>query len=368
MQAAAQIHPCLWLGAEDNRWPAASAEIKYDASLWAGTILIPTGGTGGRVRWAVHTWCTLAAAARSLDTFLGDGPFTHVCTLPPWHVSGLMPTVRAIETGGKLQLDDWKILEAGTPPGISSADAVISIVPTQLRRLLSQPAVVDWLRGTRAILLGGAKADDDLLDAAHTQRLPICLAYGMTETAAVVAAQTPADFLAGEPPRVTPLPHANLWIGDDTGAPLLVGEPGRVWIEAESLFAGYFPNHRAPGPWATEDSGVLDAQGRLKILGRLDRVIVTGGEKVNPAEIERRIREGGLVKDVLVVGVPDAEWGERVTAIYTGAPRAEAELRAAIESLVAPYARPKSWIKVEYLPGKNKKIIHHDEREEHERI
>jgi O-succinylbenzoic acid--CoA ligase len=346
-QAVLQMRPGLWLGDDSARWPKMTPGCSYDPAAWSGAILIPTGGTGGGVRWAIHTWETLTAAARALAVFLDAEGCTHVSTLPPWHVSGLMPAVRALATGGKLWLEDWKILEAGNPPKISPERAIISLVPTQLRRLLERPAVVEWLRATRAILIGGAEASPDLLARARELRLPIALAYGMTETAAVVAAQTPSDFLAGEPPRVTALPHAKLWVGDDAAQPAEIEKSGRVWIEAESLFAGYFPKRRLPGPFGTEDNGARDEQGRLRLLGRLDRVIITGGEKVDPRVVEAALKETGLVESARVIGLPDADWGERVAAFYVGPPRTETELRAALASRLAAHAIPKTWIHLE---------------------
>ena len=348
-QAAEQLRPGRWFG-PNAPWPDVYPQIHYDPAAWRGAILIPTGGSGGRVRWAIHDWGTLAAAARAFETFLGNGPFTHVSTLPPWHVSGLMPAVRALETGGQLWLEAWKSLESGAPPATDPKSAVISLVPTQLLRLLEQSAVVEWLRTTRAILLGGAVPPPGLLERARVLRLPVALAYGLTETAAVVAAQSPEDFLAGEPAAVTPLSHAHLWIADETGEPRLPNTPGRVWVEAESLLLGYYPMRRAPGPFATDDDGELDLQGRLRLLGRRDRLIVTGGEKVDPRLVEEALRATGLVEEVLVAGAPDAEWGQRVAAIYTGAPRSPAELRAAIEGHLPPSAIPKTWIHAARLP------------------
>ncbi len=349
-QAAAQLRPGLWFGTKMTAWPEAKLETVFDAARWRGAILIPTGGTGGRVRWAIHSWSTLASAARALDVFLGGGPFTHVSTLPVWHVSGLMPAVRALETGGTLWLDEWKTLETGTPPATPPARAIISLVPTQLQRLLSQSAVMAWLRECRAILLGGAAAPAALLDAARSARLPVALAYGMTETAAVVAAQTPADFLAGEPPSVSTLPHARVWIADDTGEPSLPEKPGRVMLEADSLFHGYFPESRTTDSFAAEDDGVLDRQGRLQLLGRRDRVIITGGEKVNPQEVEAALRASGLVEEVLIVGEKHPAWGQQVVALFTGAPRTDQELHAALATQLAPPARPKRWLHVSHLP------------------
>jgi O-succinylbenzoic acid--CoA ligase len=258
--------------------------------------------------------------------------------------------VRALETGGRLWLGSWKALEAGTPPSTAPERAVISLVPTQLLRLLGQPPVVEWLRAARAILLGGAAPPPGLLKQARELGLPIALAYGLTETAAVVAAQLPADFLAGQPSVATPLPHAQLWVADDVRDPCLPDTPGRVWIEADSLFRGYFPTRRELGPFAADDDGQLDRQGRLRILGRRDRLIITGGEKVDPRLVEEAVRATGLVEDVLVAGAPDPEWGERVVAIYTGAPRAVADLRAALAGRVAPPFLPKTWIHAEQLP------------------
>ena len=356
VQAAAQIQTGRWLGDELARWPRMKPAQAFEAKAWAGTILIPTGGTGGRVRWAIHTWATLAAAARAQVNSLEAEGCTHVSTLPPWHIGGLMPAVRALETGGTLLIEDWKNLEAGRPPATPPERAVISLVPTQLQRLLKRPAVVAWLRNTRAILLGGAAPMPGLLERARKLRLPLALAYGMTETAAIVALQKPQDFLSGKPVWLTPLPHAKIWIGDEAARPLPVGQPGRVWIEASSLFGGYFPVRRKLEPFGAEDGGVMDAHGRLRLRGRLDAAINTGGEKIQPAAVEKQIRATGLIEDVRVIGLPDAEWGERVAAIYAGKKHPPKKLAAALRGRVVIYAMPKVWIHTNRLtsqPGKN---------------
>ncbi len=345
-QAAAQMNAEIWLGPKPGHWPKPARVPRFAAPDWRGTIWIPTGGTSGQVRWAVHTWKTLAAAAHALVKFLEVPGAVHVSTLPPWHVSGLMPAVRACETGGTLWLEDWKRLESGLVPDITPELAVISLVPTQLGRLLGCKKILRWLTGTRAILLGGAAPSPALLAQARQLRLPIALAYGMTETAAVVAAQRPADFLAGEPPWATPLPHAKIW-ADKTG---------RLNIRAASLFQGYYPAKRPGRNFATGDFGEVDARGRVRPLGRVDRVIITGGEKVNPREVEREIRHTRLIKDVRVIGCPDAEWGERVVALYVGPKRTAKEFRQALGERLAACALPKAWVKVRELP-KGKKAI-----------
>ena len=357
-QAAAQIKPGVWLGAKGARWPGKTPAMTFNAAQWAGGILIPTGGTGGRVRWAVHRWATLAAAARALVEFLNVEGCVHVSTLPVWHVSGLMPAVRALETGGILWLDDWKKIAGGRPPSTPPECAVISLVPTQLLRLLEQRAVVNWLRKTRAILLGGAAPLPGLLERARELRLPVALAYGMTETAAVVAMQKPDDFLAGSSPAVAALPHAKIWVGDEWTKSLRAGTAGRIWVRADSLFAGYYPAVRKGGAWATGDAGMMASPGQLRVLGRLDRVIISGGEKVDPAEVERQILATGLVKQVRVMGLPDAEWGERVMAVYWGGTgrigpigrmQLEQKLGTALRRRLAPAAVPKTWLRAKSI-------------------
>ncbi len=329
-----------------------------DAEIWAEKILIPTGGTGGRVRWAVHCWATVAAAARALADFLDVEDSVHVSILPVWHVSGLMPAVRALETGGTLWLDDWKKVEGGRPPGTPPERAIISLVPTQLQRLLERREVVNWLKKVRAILLGGAAPWPGLLERARELRLPVALAYGMTETAAVVAMQKPEDFLKGRSPAVRALPHARIWVGDARAKPLKVRKAGSIWVQADSLFAGYYPAARKSGAWATGDAGVIASPGQLRVLNRLDRVIITGGEKVDPVEVERQILATGLVKQVRVMGLPDAEWGERVVAVYwttigrirpIGWMQLEQKLRTALRQRLAPAAVPKTWIRAEKI-------------------
>ncbi len=179
-QAAAQIQPGLWLGEKMARWPHVKPAVAFDAKMWAGTILIPTGGTGGRVRWAIHTRATLAAAARALVNFLDAAGCTHVSTLPPWHVGGLLPAARALETGGTLWLEDWKNLAVGSPAGhaagarphFARTDSVAAPVRPPTRCLLVAKHSRDparWRRATprfarprpRVAPTGGACVWDD---------------------------------------------------------------------------------------------------------------------------------------------------------------------------------------------------------------
>jgi O-succinylbenzoic acid--CoA ligase len=324
------------------RGTGASNSHRIDDNT-AGWLLVPTGGTSGRVRFARHDESTLGAAVDGFTRHFGLTRVNALGTLPTHHVSGLMARMRAAATGGDYLPADWKELEAGNLPALPARDDgwVISFVPTQLERLLRRPAAIDWLRSFRIIFLGGAPAWPDLLDRAAEARLPVSLSYGMTETAAMVTALRPADFARGERSSGTAVPHARVSI-----------QPGGVIrVAGESVFRGYWPELRTERFHDTSDLGRLDAEGQLHVLGRADEVIITGGEKVDPREVEAVLRATGEFDDVVVLGRPHPEWGAEVVAAYPAGKSPDlAKVRATLEKSLAPYKRPKDYVAVKDWP------------------
>ncbi len=313
-------------------------------------ILIPTGGTTGNPRFALHTWDTLHAAAAGFCRAF-PGPAHSVCVLPLWHVGGLMQLIRALITEARLDLADWQAVEAGRARP-ERKGAFLSLVPTQLHRLLEDPAATGWLRQFRAVFLGGAAAWPALLERAREARIPLAPAYGMTETAAQVCCLKPDEFLAGRSGVGRALPHARLSVVDDNEQPVAAGEVGRIRIESEALFLGYEGElgRRGDG-YVTADLGSMDDDGYLTILGRSDGAINTGGEKVRPAEVEAAIRATGLVEDVAVCGRSDPEWGEVVCAlVVTSHFSGEIEAQKRLRPLLAAHKIPRRWVLVEKVP------------------
>lgn len=299
-----------------------------------GWLCIATGGSSGVVRFARHDEGTLMAAVRGFCAHFGLERVNAVDVLPACHVSGLMARVRSAATGGRHVSWSWKELHAGNRPQLAAgADWVLSLVPSQLRRLLEQADAVEWLRRFRIIFLGGGPTWPELADAAAAARLPIAMSYGLTETAAMVAAQRPEEFLAGDRSCGVALPHARIAIQSD----------GVVRVAGESVFRGYFPESNDAREVITEDLGRIDEHARLQILGRRDTVIVTGGKKVHPAEVERALMASGEFTDVAVIGVPDAEWGEAVIACYPAMENCAPNLAVAVQAL-AGYQRPKRFV------------------------
>ncbi len=229
-----------------------------------------------------------------------------------------MQAMRCWLSGGQLILQPFReLLQIGALDSPEQPQ-FLSLVPTQLQRLLDRDRDwVAWLQSCTAVLLGGAAPWPNLLQRARDLSLPLAPTYGMTETASQVATLLPAEFLAGQPGSGRALPHADLTIRDAAGMPLPPGETGQIAIVASSLALAVGPATIAP-PYLTGDLGYLDPAGYLHVVGRAKTLIITGGEKVLPAEVEAAILATGLVLDVAVVGVADTDWGETVVAVVVG--------------------------------------------------
>jgi O-succinylbenzoic acid--CoA ligase len=303
------------------------------------TILIPTGGSSGQLKFAIHTWDTLTAAVIGLQDYCQVPQINSCCTLPLHHVSGLMQAVRSLVTQGQLTLHPWKALSAGIIPA-ALPHQFLSLVPTQLTQLLdaNSPELLEFLRHFTAIFLGGAPAWDSLLDRARELRLPIAPTYGMTETAGQIATLKPADFLAGHTGCGQVLPHAQI-----IAAPNVP-----LQIQARSLMRGYFPAQA----FTIDDLGHFDHQDSLHIQGRNSTKIISGGENIFPAEVEAAIRATGLIQDVVVIGLPDDRWGQTVAAAIVPAHASFhlPDLQQALRDRLTPYKHPKCWQILTHIP------------------
>jgi O-succinylbenzoic acid--CoA ligase len=306
-----------------------------------GWLMIPSGGASGGLKFARHDGGTIAAAVDGFCGHFGMARVSSVCVLPLHHVSGFMAWMRSALTGGTFIPWAWKDAEAGRFPPDLPADCCLSLVPTQLQRLLASEAAVAWLRKFRIVFLGGGPAWDGLIGEAARLGLPLSPSYGATETAAMVAALRPEEFLAGRRGCGSPMPHARIEIADG----------GIVRVAGESVFRGYFPEMRAERSWATGDMGAFDPSGSLVILGRSDDVIMTGGMKVSAAEVEAALRASGEFDDVAVIGLPDPEWGQVVVGCHPAGLRApnRERIEAALGDLPS-FKRPKRYAGISPWP------------------
>lgn len=321
-----------------------------------GEVRVATSGSTGRLRFARHTWETLSAAALGLARFLeAPAGISSLCVLPLWHVSGLMQAVRAVATGGRLALVPWNELEAGQWPDLDVSRISLSLVPTQLRRLLGMSWGGDFLGAFQMVLMGGAATSFDQLEKARALRLPLALSYGMTETAALVTLLPVEAFRTGYTGAGYAMPHAQVRTAGTAS------QPGPIELQAQSLFLGYHDGtgrearaeEGATGSWwRTGDGGYYDRRGILYLSGRMDRMINTGGEKVFPEEVEGVLGNHPAVKEAAVCGIPDAEWGERVAAavVVHRARVRPADLTGWLSQRLAVYKVPKQVRLVLALP------------------
>ncbi|MBD2636715.1 AMP-binding protein [Limnothrix sp. FACHB-881] len=335
--------------------PGDRASLPPTAEPWIG---LPTGGTSGQIRFALHQPRSLAASVAGFCAYFAEdwpGPQTHstLCTLPLCHASGLMQVLRCFWGGGRLAL-------APIAQGLRLGSiGFLSLVPTQLLRLLGPET--PWLQQFRVILLGGAPAWPALLDQAQAVGVRLAPTYGSTETASQVATLRPAEFLAGARGAGQVLPHATVAIESDWAHDPLGNSStlGRVAIAGNSLAAGYLSapgftplDTTATGQFLTDDLGYFDGAQRLHLVGRASHKIITGGENVYPAEVEAALWETGWVVDVVVLGLPDREWGQAIGAAYVpvSALITPDQLRSALGDRLSRYKIPKRWLPLTQIP------------------
>lgn len=320
-------------------------------------VVVGSGGSQGGRRWCLQPLAQLEASAAATGAWLRElgieaGGSVVVNPLPWHHVSGLMPWLRARRWGAEhhwlpaARLRDPEALPP-LPPARGEGGALLSLVPTQLHRLLAHPAGVRWLRAFQVIWIGGAPLAPGDRDRSREGGLRLAPCYGSTETGSMVAALSPEAFLAGKGGCGPPLPHAQLRIGAN----------GAVEIRASSLCPGHLEGGRlqplelAQGWWSSGDRGHLDRHG-LTLVGRLDGAVHSGGETVFPEQVELQLRaladQRALPLVALVlVAQPDPEWGERLVALVRGEGEgAEEGLIRDLKDLartLPPAQRPREW-------------------------
>ena len=322
-EGAERVHPTT-----SSVMPAGSgAGLPHEVA-----VVIATSGSTGEPKGVQLSAAALVHSARASLRRLGARPGERwLCSLPTSHIAGLGVLVRSLVAGtAPVVTDRLGPVELG-----AAGCAFISLVPTQLRRMLDAGAD---LAAFRAILAGGAAVPASLLAEARAAGARVVTTYGMSETCGgCVYDGVPLD-----------------------GVQVRTGAGGQIRIGGPVVFSGYRnrPDLTAAalddGWFVTSDVGRLGADGRLTVRGRADEMINTGGEKVAPAEVAAILAGCPGVREAAVFGEPDPQWGERVTAavvpIDPAAPPNLAQLRAAVRQRMPSYAAPKALILVPELP------------------
>ena len=340
-------------------------------------VAVATSGSTGAPKRAVLPTAQLRASAQATADVIGAGRW--LLTLPPHHIAGLQVVLRSLLAGhepapgpvGAFTPGAFvaALSDAGTT---GAAPAYVSLVPTQLARLLDDPAGAAALMRFEAVLVGGAATDARLLEWARAAGAPIVTTYGMSETAGgcvddgrplpgvrVVFEDTGDQAAPASAPAAAPAPALSpaLSPAPQEGRIVLAGAMvARGYLDDEAASAAAFGTVEHHRSFRTDDLGAM-RDGLVIVRGRLDDVIVTGGLKVAPHVVTEAVTRVLPGVSCVVVGLPDPRWGQAVTAVLVADGDAAQGLRrhwpATLERLrgaLPPYALPRRLETVPELP------------------
>lgn len=261
-------------------------------------MVIETSGSTGVPKQVLLSRAAMRASATETHSRLG-GPGQWLLALSPSYVAGAQVLFRSVLAGVEPVLLDEHTDFSSAVAAMNGARRYISLVPTQLTRMLDSPREVEAMRGFDAILLGGTAIASKLRAAAQGEGLRVVATYGMSETCGGCV----YDGVALDGVAVAIANDGRIRIG---GPVLFEGYHGQPDLTAQVLDQGWF---------LTSDAGRIDEDGRLQVLGRVDEVVISGGLNVPTPAVAARIREHRDVSAAEVIWVPDPQWGQRVVAV-----------------------------------------------------
>ena len=290
---------------------------QLDFDLEQEASILFTSGSDGIPKGVLHTignhYYSALGALENIPFREGD---RWLMSLPMYHISGFSLVMRSLINGGTIVFPE---------KGQSICDAILkknithlSLVPVQLTQLMQTPDGMQALGSCKSILLGGSSASPSLVKMGLDQGLRLSATYGSTELASQVATTTPETLKEHPDVSGEVLAHRELLIAADKeiltkGPTLFKGYVSKDGLELPLDGQGYF--HMG-------DLGTLDKNGHLFVIGRKDRMFISGGENIYPEEIERAIFDMDSFEQVHVVSVPDAVMGQRPVAFLKMNPSA----------------------------------------------
>ncbi|MBW8815429.1 MAG: AMP-binding protein [Caulobacterales bacterium] len=332
-------------------------------------VLLFTSGTTGEPKAAILRHANLTSYVISTVEFLGsEDDEAALVSVPPYHIAGISAVLTGVYSGRRIVH-----LEAFTPEAwvdMAAAEGITHamVVPTMLGRILDVlEARGESLPQLKALSYGGGRMPLPVIERA-LKILPhvgFANAYGLTETSSTISVLGPEDHwmaIHSDDPAARqrlgsvgrPLPSLEVEIRDPYGQVVPRGEAGEIYVRGEQV-SGEYAHKKvtdADGWFATNDGGWMDADGYLYVEGRLDDVIVRGGENISPGEIEDVLREHPGVADVAVLGVHDDQWGEAVAAavVPRGPAPSHEELAQWVKARLRSTKTPEVWDFREALP------------------
>jgi len=362
----------LHLTERDQFLAATESGDALDPSAWSMdpddiAVLLYTSGTTGEPKAAVLRHKNLVGYILGSVEFMSAGEDeATLVSVPPYHIAGLAAILSSVYAGRRIvQLPNF---DADTWIDLVAAEGVTHamVVPTMLARIVEQMTArsID-LPSLQALSYGGGRMPLPVIDQALRlfPETRFVNAYGLTETSSTISLLGPDDHRKAQASddasikrRLTsvgqPLPTLEVSIRDDEGAEVPSGTPGEVWVRGEQVAGEYLQQGSkltAEGWFPTNDGGELDADGYLYVTGRLDDVIVRGGENISPGEIEDVMLAHPDVRDVAVIGIPNDQWGETIAAVVVGS-ATEDELKALVAERLRSSRSPDTVVYRDELP------------------
>ncbi len=302
--------------------------------------IILTSGTTGIPKAVQLSYRNFETSCSNWNSFLQfDSTDQFLCCLPLHHIGGLAVLIRALLYGFSVNLVE-EFQEKIILKNIQSYPVtIISLVPTMLKRILDLNNGIEVLRSLRWILLGGGPSPEYLLDICIKEKLNIVKVYGMSETCSgtfgLKLLDEPSNkFYAGRP-----FPGTKVWTKND-----------EIHISGPMVMKGYVGEKDANHMHNSHDLGKIDDDNLLFLHIRRKDLIVSGGENVNPIEVEESLMNITGISDAAVVGKNDKEWGQKVTAYIVSIPIGNKMLHSELQKTLSPYKIPKEYIQVSYIP------------------
>ncbi len=352
-----------WCGAGSiSGEPHPPVFLRDSIDAEARTTIIFTSGSTGQPRGVILTFGNhyYSALGSNLNLPLEQND-CWLAVLPFFHAGGHAILFRSAVAGSAVHIQDE--FDAPAINRLIDAGRIthISLVPTMLRRLIEDRGTRAFPPRLKAVLLGGAPIPDALMRACVDLSIPVAATYGLTETASQVATSPPGVPRGRPQPGVRPLKYGEVKIVDRLEGDAAEGE---IAVRGRVLFRGYIDEDPAvtfdaDGWFHTGDVGILDSYGLLKITGRLDDMIISGGENVNPLVIEKIASSFPGVAESAVIAVEDEEWGQRpvlfvtyhaATAIKTTRKDLKARLIAFLGKRLSRVEVPDSIITIAEMP------------------
>lgn len=342
-----------------DSWPEGEAATTEEVSKDDTLLLVYTSGSTGRPKGVMLSQRAVAANAemsRHAHSLTKEDVVLNV--LPLFHVGGLnILATPAFSIGATLRLHA-QFNPASAIADLQLAQAMI-VVPTLLQAMMTHP---DWaeadLSSVRVLSIGSTDVPIELIEAVHKHKIPMIQIYGATETApfAIYQQVNEAFDTAGSIGRAGIA--CQVALRDEQDRDVAIDRPGEICIKGDNILTGYWQDETAnqtaikDGWFHTGDVARLTDDGLYYFMDRIKHVIISGGENIYPAEIERLLRTHEAVDDVCVIGVDDEKWGQSPVAVITRRDESlsGADLNVFMQDKLARYKQPRQIIFVEEMP------------------